>query len=268
MSNISTHRGHSKNLPSKDGCHQNHRHNHLHHNLHQKNYQHNLNFCSGTLGPSRQPRKRVDLGYQKKEDKLSSYITCYKISGRNNSCDNRSDNNKNYYSPGNNNWFYNHSTFITHHETKKKGKKTIEGTAWGDGILSELKKKNEWRNTSKKLCTQPNPPTEKPEKQTMRKTKEKTQKKKQNKVPFFSTAGNPTTLPWKRKITSPQTTSTHISSRIHLWWPPLFVRLEDLWRFFEKASRMDIKLAELEHPSLKTIMSFCLGRVPIYVHPP
>ena len=37
-------------------------------------------------------------------------------------------------------------------------------------------------------------------------------------------------------------------------------------RFLEKASQVDTRLAELEHPSLKKIRSFCSRRVPIYVH--
>ena len=35
----------------------------------------------------------------------------------------------------------------------------------------------------------------------------------------------------------------------------------------EEASRADIRLAELEQPELKKMLSFCSGRVPIYVHP-
>ena len=39
--------------------------------------------------------------------------------------------------------------------------------------------------------------------------------------------------------------------------------------FPNKASQTDavVRLAELEHPSLKKMFSFCAGRVPIYVHP-
>ena len=44
-------------------------------------------------------------------------------------------------------------------------------------------------------------------------------------------------------------------------------RTKELWRFIEKASRADIRLAEMEHPSLRKMMSHCSGRVPIYVHP-
>ena len=44
-------------------------------------------------------------------------------------------------------------------------------------------------------------------------------------------------------------------------------RIKSLWCFLEKASRADIKLAELEHPFLKKIVSFYSGWVPIYVHP-
>ena len=42
---------------------------------------------------------------------------------------------------------------------------------------------------------------------------------------------------------------------------------KELWRFIEEASRVDIRLAELEHPSLKKNVIFCSARVPIYVHP-
>ena len=30
---------------------------------------------------------------------------------------------------------------------------------------------------------------------------------------------------------------------------------------------MDIRLAELEHPSLNNVLSKCIGRVPVFVHP-
>ena len=43
-------------------------------------------------------------------------------------------------------------------------------------------------------------------------------------------------------------------------------RTRELWRFLEEASRTDIRLAELEHPSLKKLSHQCTGRVPIYVH--
>ena len=44
-------------------------------------------------------------------------------------------------------------------------------------------------------------------------------------------------------------------------------RTREQWRFLEEASRMDIRLAGLEHPSLNKIFHQCMGRVPIYVHP-
>ena len=44
-------------------------------------------------------------------------------------------------------------------------------------------------------------------------------------------------------------------------------RTKGVWEFLEKASRADIRLAELKHPSLRRIMSYCSGRVLIYVHP-
>ena len=34
----------------------------------------------------------------------------------------------------------------------------------------------------------------------------------------------------------------------------------------EKASRADISLVEMEHPSLKNALTFCSGRAPIYAH--
>ena len=44
-------------------------------------------------------------------------------------------------------------------------------------------------------------------------------------------------------------------------------RTRELWRFIQKASCADLRLAELEHSSLKKILPFCSGRVPILVHP-
>ena len=44
-------------------------------------------------------------------------------------------------------------------------------------------------------------------------------------------------------------------------------RTKELWRFIEEASRTDIRLADLEHPSLNNMLSKCTGRVLIYVHP-
>ena len=43
-------------------------------------------------------------------------------------------------------------------------------------------------------------------------------------------------------------------------------RTKDLWRFIEEASRVDISLAEWEHTSLNKMMSYCSGRVLMYVH--
>ena len=44
-------------------------------------------------------------------------------------------------------------------------------------------------------------------------------------------------------------------------------RTRELWRFIQKASCADLRLAELEHSSLKKMLPFCSGRVPILVHP-
>ena len=40
-----------------------------------------------------------------------------------------------------------------------------------------------------------------------------------------------------------------------------------VWRLIEKASQEDIRLAEMAHPSLEKTLTFCSGRVPIYVPP-
>ena len=42
--------------------------------------------------------------------------------------------------------------------------------------------------------------------------------------------------------------------------------IKAVWNFLEKASLVDIRLVELEHPSLK-MLSFCSRRVSIYAHP-
>ena len=46
-------------------------------------------------------------------------------------------------------------------------------------------------------------------------------------------------------------------------------RTQKLWNFLDKVSQINVgvRLVELEHPSLKKIMSFCVGWVPVYVHP-
>ena len=44
-------------------------------------------------------------------------------------------------------------------------------------------------------------------------------------------------------------------------------RTRELWRFIQEDSCADLRLAELEHSSLKKMLPFCLGRVPILVHP-
>ena len=44
-------------------------------------------------------------------------------------------------------------------------------------------------------------------------------------------------------------------------------RARELWRFLEEASRTDIRLVELYHPSLNKMLHQCTGKVPIYVHP-
>ena len=42
--------------------------------------------------------------------------------------------------------------------------------------------------------------------------------------------------------------------------------IKGVWRLIEKASRVEIRLEELDHPSLRKMMPHCSGRVPIYVH--
>ena len=43
-------------------------------------------------------------------------------------------------------------------------------------------------------------------------------------------------------------------------------RTKELWHFLEGASRADIMLADLHHQTLKKMLPFCSGRVPILVH--
>ena len=43
-------------------------------------------------------------------------------------------------------------------------------------------------------------------------------------------------------------------------------RTKGVWRLIEKASRADIRWTEMEHPTLKKALSYCSGRVPVYVH--
>ena len=57
------------------------------------------------------------------------------------------------------------------------------------------------------------------------------------------------------------------------WWPLLSGQLatvtKGVWKFLSTVCQTDtgIKLAELEHSSLKKCIPFCSGRVPILVHP-
>ena len=46
-------------------------------------------------------------------------------------------------------------------------------------------------------------------------------------------------------------------------------RTKDVWQFLDKVSQADVAMmfAEMEHISLKKMLSFCSERVPIYVHP-
>ena len=46
-------------------------------------------------------------------------------------------------------------------------------------------------------------------------------------------------------------------------------RTRGVWDFLNQANQTDagIRLAELEHPSVKKMLTFCAGRVPIYFHP-
>ena len=44
-------------------------------------------------------------------------------------------------------------------------------------------------------------------------------------------------------------------------------RTRELWRFIQEASCADLRLAELEHSSLKKMLPFCSGSLPILVHP-
>ena len=43
-------------------------------------------------------------------------------------------------------------------------------------------------------------------------------------------------------------------------------RTKGVWGLIEKVNRAGIRLAEMDHPSLKKALSFFSGRVPVYVH--
>ena len=43
-------------------------------------------------------------------------------------------------------------------------------------------------------------------------------------------------------------------------------RTEGVWPLLDKAAQTYIRLAELDHSSLKRIMSCCSGQVPVYVY--
>ena len=47
-------------------------------------------------------------------------------------------------------------------------------------------------------------------------------------------------------------------------------RTKGVWKFLDTVRQTDVgvKLAELEHSSLRRCLPFCSGRVPIFVHPP
>ena len=140
----------------------------------------------------------------RKRSKLCSHISSYKINRRNNCSDNKS-NNRNYYSLGNNSWLHNQSTFITttHPKAKRKKKKDHRGrTVLADLTSVNVKKKSEWRNTSKKNYGLSPSPDRKTRKNKREKLKKKSRKKKLSKIPFFS-VDSPTTLFWKRKTRPP-----------------------------------------------------------------
>ena len=46
-------------------------------------------------------------------------------------------------------------------------------------------------------------------------------------------------------------------------------RTKGVWKFLDTVRQTDVgvKLAELEHSSLRRCLPFCSGRVPIFVHP-
>ena len=105
--------------------------NHQHHTQHQNYHQHNLIFSTGTRVPSRQPRKRMDSGYQKKKDKLSSHISSYNTSRRNNSS-------KSTTAPETTTDSTTTQPSSPRKTKKKWGGDHRGGTAGGDGNLSKL----------------------------------------------------------------------------------------------------------------------------------
>ena len=44
-------------------------------------------------------------------------------------------------------------------------------------------------------------------------------------------------------------------------------RTKELWQFIEEASRVDVMLADTGNNMLRKMLHYCVGRVPILVHP-
>ena len=42
---------------------------------------------------------------------------------------------------------------------------------------------------------------------------------------------------------------------------------DGVWQLLDRAIKSDVRLVELEYPSLKKMQNVCSGRVPIYIHP-
>ena len=69
----------------------------------------------------------------------------------------------------------------------------------------------------------------------------------------------------EKKVTNPYL--FRVAPMVTTFVRPISNRTKMLWHFIEEASWADIRLAKMEHPSLKKMMIHCAGRVMIYVHP-
>ena len=72
---------------------------------------------------------------------------------------------------------------------------------------------------------------------------------------------------WKKKVNNPLNFKS--AAMVTTFIRSAGDRTKGVWKFLDKVRQTDtgVKLAELEHSSLKRCLLFCSGRVPILVHP-
>ena len=92
---------------------------------------------------------------------------------------------------------------------------------------------------------------------------------------WLSTLQSTEATPWFKKKIKEKNISNNISNPYLFRGAPkvtTFVHLagsrtKGVWSLIEKGSWVDIRLVEMEHPSLKKSLSYCSSQVPVYVHP-